>query len=487
MHIEITCNTDDEIIFDNIRENCQIEVEWVTQQNAHDGHAVIVGGGPSLNDSAILSSIEWRKNLGQTVFALNGAAHYLNEQGITPDYQVILDARPENIEFLANANEYLLASQCDPGLFYEVIGFVKSYRLWHPKITGIESILPTEKCSGLTLIGGGTTVGLSSICLAYTLGFRKFHLYGYDSSYRENQHHAYDQSINDAEQVVKVTVFGKTFISSLAMAKQAELFPELCNQLIDLGCLITVDGTGLLPYIMEQLRFQGQSEDSKSTCQQDDKKASQQAYLLTSHQDDKSTSQQDSKSTSQQNNKLSELEKYTRLWEMEQYRRMSPGEGLAEWAADLMDLKKTDIVIDFGCGTGRGGARLHEISGCTVFFVDFCKNALDEKVKKLGFEFFEQDLKIPFHFCAKYGYCTDVMEHLPFEDIEPVIKNMMASVEECFFSISLVQDQMGVLIQEKLHLSVFPYEWWKDCFCRLSFKIILSHCLGESAVFYIRR
>ena len=47
------------------------------------------------------------------------------------------------------------------------------------------------------LIGGGTTVGLLAMSLAFLRGFRKIHLYGFDSCYRGDEHHAYAQNLND--------------------------------------------------------------------------------------------------------------------------------------------------------------------------------------------------------------------------------------------------------------------------------------------------
>jgi hypothetical protein len=40
--------------------------------------------------------------------------------------------------------------------------------------------------------------------LAFGLGYRKIHLYGFDSSYREDTHHAYMQNLNDGDLVVDV-------------------------------------------------------------------------------------------------------------------------------------------------------------------------------------------------------------------------------------------------------------------------------------------
>ena len=156
MDIEIICNTDDAELFGNVSLNSRSCNRWVAQQPAHDGHAIIVGGGPSLVE--FLPMVQKRRALGQTIFALNGTAKFFNRHNIIPEYQVILDARPENIDLIGKAEEYLISSQCHPTLF-EALGNVTT---WHPAMEGIETHLPEYK-SEYALIGGGTTVGMSAM------------------------------------------------------------------------------------------------------------------------------------------------------------------------------------------------------------------------------------------------------------------------------------------------------------------------------------
>lgn len=245
MDIQITCNTDDETLFKNIEINSARDLPWVASVPAHDGHAVICGGGPSLKDT--LGEVKRRQNLGQKVFALNNSAKFLRENEILSDYTVICDARPHNANFVGHAAHNLIASQCAPETVEraQVVGVT----LWHPVIEGIDDHLAKHDAP-FALVGGGTTVGLSAMCLAYILGYRKIHLFGYDSCHSEEGSHAYAQPENDKEPTCKVRVFGRTFRASLAMAQQAELFPQCCDNLIDLGCTITVDGDGLIPHIV---------------------------------------------------------------------------------------------------------------------------------------------------------------------------------------------------------------------------------------------
>lgn len=433
MDIEILCNTDDSQLFSNIAENSRYCNKWVAEVEAHDGHAVIVGGGPSLVEN--LSLIKKRHELGQKIFALNGAAKFLNSHGIIPDYQVILDARPENLGLLSKAHEYLLASQCDPALFQHFKS-LSNVTLWHPALDDIEQHLPKHD-NEYALIGGGLTVGLSTMCLAYTMGFRKLHLFGYDSSHRKALGHAYSQPMNSSDILCKVTLNGETFTSSLAMARQAELFPSVCNNLLDRDCIITLDSDGLIMAVYREMR----ANPAPKT----------------------------------------EADKYKTMWNKPEYRVVSPGQFAAIEAIKVANLTKDSIVIDFGCGTGRGGKAIHDLTGASVTLVDFADNALDASIK---LPFFVADLSRPMMLKGEFGYCTDVMEHIPTHQVSDVIKNIMDCVDSAYFQISLVPDAMGALIGEPLHLSVYPHSWWVKKFS--DYKIIWADFNSENAAFYIK-
>ena len=86
------------------------------------------------------------------------------------------------------------------------------------------------------------------MALAYVMGYRNLHLFGYDSSYSDN-HHAYEQKENDGDVAVDVQVNDRKFKAAPWMIKQAQQFQELARQLADDNTVITVAGDGLLPYI----------------------------------------------------------------------------------------------------------------------------------------------------------------------------------------------------------------------------------------------
>ena len=238
--LDVIANTNRDIIAANVISACKRDIPWLEIKEPHDGHAVIVAGGPSILNT--LDEVRMRIEAGQSVIACNGAAKLLNKHGITPDAQIIIDARPHNIDLLGEANEYYLASQCDPSLF----DAVDDVTLFHLNTTDIDKYIRYDRTAHL--ISSGTTVGLAAIVVAYTQGYRNIHLYGFDSSY-EDSHHAYEQKRNDEDSIVHATVGDRTFKCAPWMVQQVNEFQILARELASVGVTLTVAGDGLLPYV----------------------------------------------------------------------------------------------------------------------------------------------------------------------------------------------------------------------------------------------
>jgi hypothetical protein len=114
-------------------------------------------------------------------------------------------------------------------------------------------VLADEKERPVHLIGGGSTVGLNAIVLMFAAGYRKIHLYGFDSSYREGSHHAYGQILNDGDRVIDALYRDTHFKTTSWMAQQVNEFQDLVPGLVADGCIITVAGDGLLPTVARDL------------------------------------------------------------------------------------------------------------------------------------------------------------------------------------------------------------------------------------------
>ena len=249
VELDAVCNTAKEEIHSNILAACDRDLPWFDfDWSHHDRQVCIVGGGPSLKDQ--LGTLKKRQALGQEIWALNGVANYLMDQGITPDAQVILDAKPENVAFVSRPQasmRYYIGSQCDPAIFSALEGH--NVTLFHCQSEGVEALLGAEIARPVHLLGAGTTVALKAMIIAELSGYRALHLIGVDSCYTGNDHHAYQQSWNDGEPLMELIYGERTFKCAPWMAGQAQDFIDYAQRFTG---IITVAGEGLLAHIARE-------------------------------------------------------------------------------------------------------------------------------------------------------------------------------------------------------------------------------------------
>lgn len=250
VELDLHSNTPDQQVIDNCASSQARGLPELALSPPTDIPVCIVGGGPSAED-------EWpeifrRYKDGQHVWALNGAHDWLLNHGITPHAAWCVDSLPQNVEFYrrpCKLTRYYLASRVDPGVFNALKG--QNVTLWFD--ASCKYICPDK-----LLVGGGTTIGVKAMAGAYVLGHREIHLFGYDSCYRLDTHHAYDQPWNDGEPDVREVVVGnRLFHAAPWMINQVKNFGMITPKLAEEGCTVEVHGDGLLQATYSEMQVTG--------------------------------------------------------------------------------------------------------------------------------------------------------------------------------------------------------------------------------------
>lgn len=260
LELEMVSAVSAEKLEENVRHTISLNLPTLdTMGEFNEARAILVGGGPSLADH--ISEMKVRQQCGEKIFALNGALKFLEDNGLVADYHVIADARPENAAFVPeNSSATLLySSHCDPAVIDKSLS--QKPLIWHLGHEGMREIVNPGFTKKDAYIAGGGTVGLIAMSLAYTLGFRKLELFGYDSSYADDKGHAYEQELNAKDKVIDVELYDRAFKTTAWMVDQVNDFGALANALIELGCEINVHGTGLLPYLAQIMATSLELED----------------------------------------------------------------------------------------------------------------------------------------------------------------------------------------------------------------------------------
>lgn len=191
-------------------------------QQTHSGKLSIIGGGPTLNDT-------YKDITGDTMVC--GSVHdHAIKLGIKPTFAIECDPTISQTKFYKNKVEgtkYLVASRCDRTMFFHLRD--RDVYLWHMW----EQDLGKPIYKGEPAFICGATVLLAALPVALTLGYREFHFYGVDSSFKSfDEHHAYGD-VPESSQHLRVKVGdaqnGREFETTATWIGQAQQYQDMRN------------------------------------------------------------------------------------------------------------------------------------------------------------------------------------------------------------------------------------------------------------------
>jgi len=193
---------------------------------------------------------------------------------------------------------------------------------------------------------------------------------------------------------------------------------------------------------------------------------------------------------------LTEEEKYTKMWALDTYRKVSPGLEAQEifFSYFAEEIQKQDHIIDYGAGTGMCSSGFLE-KGLSVTLVDIAPNCLNPQIIPLMLLYQDRlsfvqaplwDLP-PSLPKASFSYCCDVLEHIPENLIDKTLKNISKRTKKgAFFQIFFQPETFGDQIEEELHLTLHDQSWWlKKLSCYFPVYATLSVVEDVRSIFFL--
>ena len=222
----------------------------------HDKELVVVGSGPSVKNKSNLKKIRRLQREGCMIMAIKGAHDFLIENKIIPHMAIAVDPldhiwkcfRKKLPKGELNRPAYLIASQSHATTF----DYLEDQRviLWHLLATSSATLL-----EGKLQVGGGSTSGSRGVVLAYMMGFRTFHLFGFDSCLQGTGDSKLRKITgerfggNEKEKILELVCEGETFFADPAMAAQANEIQDVFAMLE--GSRFKAYGKGLIQTIVK--------------------------------------------------------------------------------------------------------------------------------------------------------------------------------------------------------------------------------------------
>lgn len=193
----------------------------------------IIANGPSARDAPLT---------GPTC-ALNGALQLFTEKGLAPTYWAACDPQEMVADFVPDdppeETVYLVASKCHPRVFEKLAG--RKVVLWHVSDDATWDLVKDRQA-----VLAWVSVTLCTPELLARLGWRQFHIYGWDGCYIDGADHAVGQA-HKADNI-EIGLGDRAFPTTTTWALEAQ---TACTALAGFPFPIHVHGSGFVPALLK--------------------------------------------------------------------------------------------------------------------------------------------------------------------------------------------------------------------------------------------
>lgn len=151
--------------------------------------AIIVSGGPSIED--YIEKIKTMQQEGKIVVAIERMYQWCQNNGITPNYVLVMDASDDVIESFDRIHPetvHILATQCKKEIYERLKDEdVYIYSSAQSQISFVES-WDKNQYDKVTMINTGGSVSLGCIAISMFLGMKNIHMFGFDCHVTKNNY-----------------------------------------------------------------------------------------------------------------------------------------------------------------------------------------------------------------------------------------------------------------------------------------------------------
>ncbi len=244
-------------IVGRLRATSKLRIPHLRELLPHEGRAVIVGSAPS-----ILNFKDEIKRLSNEeldiLVSINGAHDWLIKNVRPPNIHVIFEGDLDDVTVSLGGpphkdTVYYLCSQCHPKIFEQLRDYKRVLFHVFNQHQEYQNAL-NRYFKGEFMITGSCGTLFRCLYTSIVLGYRKFELFGVDSSFEGESDHIPGYKTADVEKihyiwgVDEITHEARKFQSNGGLAFQAYEFLRFC-EINQSGLSIRVYGDGLLRYI----------------------------------------------------------------------------------------------------------------------------------------------------------------------------------------------------------------------------------------------